>query len=166
MARPKSTAPPVYKLHKPSGQARVRVDGRELYLGVHGSPESVAAYQKLVNEWLKNGKRLPANLGALLAREPEPVVPASITVVELVDRYREWSAKEYGDTRVGEHRNTMDAIGPVVRLFGRLAAEPAACVTANSPNVVRLRQSDRSHIGRATAGGRCRERQRGGQEAR
>lgn len=42
---------PVYSLHKTSGQARVRIDGREIYLGVYGSPESRDRYNELVTLW-------------------------------------------------------------------------------------------------------------------
>lgn len=133
MARPKSVAPPTYQLHRPSGRAKVRVAGRDVYLGKHGSPESVAAYQKLVNEWLNNGRRLPDVSGAsdTNSKSKSGTAPATITVVELIDQYREWSEKEYGDSPSGEHRNTMDAVVPVVRLFGRLAAE------AFGPNALR-----------------------------
>lgn len=43
---------PVYSLHKSSGQARVRIDGREVYLRVYGSPESLARYDELILKWL------------------------------------------------------------------------------------------------------------------
>jgi hypothetical protein len=36
--------PPDYCLHKASGQAVVKLDGRSHYLGIYGSPESQAAY--------------------------------------------------------------------------------------------------------------------------
>jgi integrase len=42
---------PVYQLHKASGQARVKIDGRDHYLGPHGSPESYDQYQELITEW-------------------------------------------------------------------------------------------------------------------
>jgi integrase len=44
---------PVYSLHKASGQAKVRIDGRDHYLGPHGSPESHARYDALVAELLE-----------------------------------------------------------------------------------------------------------------
>ncbi len=49
MAKLKST--PAYLLHKASGQARVRIDGRDHYLGVYGSQESRRAYDDLIREW-------------------------------------------------------------------------------------------------------------------
>jgi len=47
---------PAYMLHKGSGQARVRIDGKDRYLGVFDSPESRARYDDLMTQWpLKNG---------------------------------------------------------------------------------------------------------------
>lgn len=43
---------PALTLHKPSGQARVRIAGRDHYLGPHGSAESVAAYSALIEKFL------------------------------------------------------------------------------------------------------------------
>jgi integrase len=41
---------PSYRLHKPSGQARVIIDGEHLYLGPYGSPESHEKYARLLAE--------------------------------------------------------------------------------------------------------------------
>lgn len=41
---------PSYWLHKPTGQARVRINGRDHYLGKFGSAESRAAYARLIAE--------------------------------------------------------------------------------------------------------------------
>jgi hypothetical protein len=51
---------PSYRLHKPTGQAVVTLDRRAFYLGRHGSPESMAEYNRLVAEWLANGRKLPS----------------------------------------------------------------------------------------------------------
>ena len=42
---------PSYLLHKASGQARVRINGRDIYLGRHGSRESRELYDDLIAEW-------------------------------------------------------------------------------------------------------------------
>ena len=39
---------PAYLLHKATGQARVRIDGKDCYLGVYGSPESRERYDELI----------------------------------------------------------------------------------------------------------------------
>ena len=41
---------PSYGLHKPSGQARIVVDGQSIYLGKHGSTESYEQYARWVNK--------------------------------------------------------------------------------------------------------------------
>ena len=47
---------PRYCLHKSSGQARMRINGRDVYLGPHDSPESHERYERLMREWhLWNG---------------------------------------------------------------------------------------------------------------
>jgi integrase len=47
---------PSYRLHRPSGQAVVTLNGRDIYLGKHGMPESRAEYDRLLAEWLANGR--------------------------------------------------------------------------------------------------------------
>jgi integrase len=43
---------PAYTLHKPTGQARVRIDGHDHYLGAYGSQKSRDEYDGLILEWL------------------------------------------------------------------------------------------------------------------
>jgi hypothetical protein len=45
---------PTYRLHKPTGQAVVTINGKDFYLGKHDSPKSHAAYKRLVAERLAN----------------------------------------------------------------------------------------------------------------
>jgi hypothetical protein len=52
---------PSYRLHKPSGQAVVTPESRDLYLGRYGSPESRAEYDRIIAEWLSNDRRLPGS---------------------------------------------------------------------------------------------------------
>jgi len=46
---------PSYRLHKPSGRARVIIDRRHIYLGNYGSPESWEKYNRLIAERLNGG---------------------------------------------------------------------------------------------------------------
>lgn len=39
---------PAYSLHKASGKAVVRLDGKDHYLGPYGSPESHERYERLI----------------------------------------------------------------------------------------------------------------------
>ena len=55
---------PIYRKHKPSGQAIVTLpDGRggrrDIYLGKHGSAASRREYLRVIGEWETLGRRLP-----------------------------------------------------------------------------------------------------------
>src|SRR5262245_24345065 len=47
---------PAYRLHKPTGQAVVRLDGRDHYLGKHGTEASQEQYRRLIAEWLTHAR--------------------------------------------------------------------------------------------------------------
>ena len=51
--------PPAYRLYKRTGQAVVTLDGNDLYLGPYGSAESRQEYDRLIAEWLTNGRSRP-----------------------------------------------------------------------------------------------------------
>jgi hypothetical protein len=90
--RPQRT--PSYCLHKASGQAVVRIDGVDHYLGKYGSPESKAEYDRLIAEWLGNGRRLSP-----------PTVADGLTVAELILAYWQWAERYYRDERGGPARS-------------------------------------------------------------
>lgn len=54
---------PSYCRHRASGQAIVKLDGKAFYLGPYGSKVSRREYDRLVGEWVANGRRLPSNNG-------------------------------------------------------------------------------------------------------
>lgn len=56
MARPKGI--PAYTHHQASGRAVVRLNGKDFYLGFYGTPESKAEYDRLIKEWLANGRQV------------------------------------------------------------------------------------------------------------
>jgi hypothetical protein len=64
MARPKKSVLP-YLLHRPSGRARVRINGRDVYLGRYNSPESLEEYRRLLAEHFEN----PACPGPTVAQD-------------------------------------------------------------------------------------------------
>ncbi len=51
---------PKYRRHKASGQAVVTLNGRDHYLGPHGTKASKAFYDRLIAEWLIQGRRVSA----------------------------------------------------------------------------------------------------------
>lgn len=69
MPRPRSSAPPSYRFHKPSGLGVVTLtdpSGRrkDVWLGPHGTPESRAEYGRVIAEWEAAGRTLaPGSAG-------------------------------------------------------------------------------------------------------
>jgi len=51
---------PQIRLHKPSGQARIRIDRRDIDLGKFGSAEAKVCYDRVVAEWFGNHRQLPS----------------------------------------------------------------------------------------------------------
>ena len=61
-----SKTPPKYRKHKRSGQAVVTLDGKDFYLGPHGTKASKLEYDRLIGEWLANGRTLPTGPGDVM----------------------------------------------------------------------------------------------------
>ena len=59
MATKRNRRIPSYRLHKSSGRAVVTIDGRDYFLGRHGTEESHQRYNQLIGEWLSHGCRMP-----------------------------------------------------------------------------------------------------------
>jgi hypothetical protein len=74
-----------YLLHKASGQARVRINGRDIYLGRYGSAESKEAYARLVGENLAHG----GGCGIIVADGE------TLSVAALVVKYVEFARSYY-----------------------------------------------------------------------
>ncbi len=105
--------PPTYSLHKASGQAVVHIDGNDHYLGTYGSPESRAAYRRLIAEWA-----VARPLVAIPDRLPAEI-RADLRISELMLAYLEFARGYYvkNGRPTGEHRNIEDAIRPVQALY-------------------------------------------------
>ncbi len=114
---PKSTVrPPAYCLHKPSGQAYVRIQDHFVYLGPYGTPESKNEYSRVVAEWLNNGRRTPGESG----------VGHGISVNELILAYWRFAEAYYvkDGTPTSERWWIKLAVRPLKKLYGdTLAAE-------------------------------------------
>src|SRR3954467_567515 len=79
------TATPKYRKHKASGQAVVTLSGRDFYLGPYDSLESRSKYDRLITEWIANGRGL--------------IPPADdLAVVELIAAYVREVKRDYGDS--------------------------------------------------------------------
>ena len=54
-----SKTPPKYRKHRSSGQAIVTLEGKGFSFGPHGTIANRLEYDRLIGEWLTNGRRLP-----------------------------------------------------------------------------------------------------------
>ena len=107
MLKPRAK-PPSYRLHKASGQAIVTPSGKDFYLGPHGTKVSKAEYDRVVGEWMANGRTLPRDEAGSIG----------ITVVELVNAFRK--AKPYPDP---QHDPFVAVMRLLARLYGRSRAD-------------------------------------------
>jgi len=110
---------PAYGHHKQSGQARVYVNGRGIYLGLYGSAASRIAYGEIVGK-IVGGLPLDPfvtqkNVGTV------PTIPTSITVSELCLAFMR-HAEGYYLTPSGKRSAEVDgfksAVSPLVQLYG------------------------------------------------
>ena len=107
---------PAYRLHKPSGQARVIVGGEHVYLGKYGSPESREEYARLISE-LSAAK---SNGSQSVQNGPNP----TLSINELLLAYSQFAQSYYvKDGKPTKELACMaEAIWPVRELFGSTLA--------------------------------------------
>jgi len=101
---------PSYRRHKPTEQAVVTINGRDLYLGKWNTAASRNEYDRLIAEFLANGRRLQSD--------------ADGTVVEVLNAYRKFAENYYrkGDRVTSEYGGIKDALKLVRELYGRTTA--------------------------------------------
>ena len=91
------------------GLAVVRLNGKDFYLGPYGSPEAKAKYERLIADWLANGRQLPE---------------ADLTVNEVILAYLKHAHAYYKPVgkKSGEIGCISDALAIVKNLYGRTSA--------------------------------------------
>ena len=126
---------PALRRHRPSAQAVVTLNGKDHYLGAwpadrrKAPPAARDAYDRLIAEWLANGRRLPS---------PEDERPA-VTVNEVILAFWRWAEQHYrredGTTtnELGEYRYSLR---PLRELYG---PTPAADISPLKLKAVRQR---------------------------
>ena len=88
---------PSYCRHKPTNQAVVTINGRDIYLGKWNTAASKAEYDRLIAEFLANGRRLRNEIES--------------TVVEVINAYRKF-AERYYRKNGGSPANTVASRKP------------------------------------------------------
>lgn len=118
MTTTKSTRIPSYRLHRPSGQAVVTLDGRDIYLGLWNSDENRARYDRAVAEWIANGRRM------VVERQNETEA-LELTIVELIAAYTDFAASYYrkDNRETSEVSSIKQSMRPLRKLYSREAAK-------------------------------------------
>ncbi|HVX64878.1 MAG TPA: site-specific integrase, partial [Pirellulales bacterium] len=106
MSRPARIPQP--SRHKASGQAVVRLNGKDFYLGPDGSEKAKAAYERLIGQWLANGRQLPTDQSDALSVE------------EILARYWDFAEQYYvkDGKPTREQNNIVYALRPLEELYG------------------------------------------------
>ena len=89
MGRRRSDKLPEIRLHKPSGNARIFLNGREYWLGRFGSPEAKAQYDVLMAGYIASGRTSVEAVASPAAKRTAPAAPAGLTIGELALRWIE-----------------------------------------------------------------------------
>lgn len=108
--------PPRPHPHKASGQERVRIDGRDVYLGPIGSQEARDNYADLVK---KLAEQRPVE-------QPPKQKRSGLTVAEVIDRHDEDARKRY-DPAGREAKQFTYACAPLLDLMPALPASRFDC---------------------------------------
>jgi integrase len=105
---------PSYRRHKASGMAVVTLNGRDVYLGPHGTQASKTEYDRVIAEWLANGRCHPASSST----------QRGITIAELILVY--WKYAEGYYVKNGKPTSEMSliklAMRPLRKLYGATLA--------------------------------------------
>jgi hypothetical protein len=96
---------PSYRHHKASAQAVVTIEGRDFYLGRYGDKQSRIEYDRLIGEWLANGRRMARTVGC------------DLTINELLLDYLQFAAGlfEHGRRKAARRRHGRRAGTGTVR---------------------------------------------------
>ncbi|MBT6154327.1 MAG: site-specific integrase [Planctomycetaceae bacterium] len=110
--RPKKV--PSYCRHKASGQAVVRINSSDHYLGIYGTPESHERYRRIIAEHFSNGQT--SRLAELAATSRA----SDLTVVELIAAYWEFAGSYYvkNGKPTSEQTSLKLALRPLKALHG------------------------------------------------
>lgn len=96
--------------HSGSGQARIKLGGRHLYLGVFGSLASHERYNQLLAQWLAAQQTGQPTLAPA-------ALPRDLTVRDIAARFLAWAELNLS-ARGGELKQFRAACRPLLELFG------------------------------------------------
>lgn len=145
---------PAYRRYKPKNLGLVVLDGKQHYLGKYGTPESIAEYNRLVQEWLTQEATVPPPPPAGKPGSTDPVDDANSPLVnEVIVAFLKYAKGHYvrpDGSPSGEFENLRSAVKPLRQLYGY---EPAASVGPLALRAVRDRMI-RDGLSRSTINSR------------
>ncbi len=102
---------PSYRQRKSRGLAVVTINGKDIYLGKHNSPESHRQYDKLIQEWLASGRVMTSET---------PIDEQAFSLTELILAYRDHAKVVYQkDGKATSHfHNVEDSMTYLKELYG------------------------------------------------
>jgi integrase len=108
---------PKYRCFKPKNLGLVVIDGTQHYLGKYGSPDSVAEYNRLIQEWLARGTSLPpkTKLGNI-------TLTVNQLMLSFLSGHAEIHYRHADGSPTGELANFGDSFRPLKELYGRCPA--------------------------------------------
>jgi integrase len=112
---PRTSRSPKYRHYKPKNLAVVRVDGRDVYLGGYGSPESREKYHRLLAERAVTGSAVPPPKGG--AGGPS-VLEVLVAFLKHADRHY----RRPDGSQTTEYKEYVRAFRPVKELYARSPA--------------------------------------------
>jgi hypothetical protein len=107
---------PSYRHYKPKNLGLVVLDGKCYYLGKYGTQESLAEYNRLIQEWLVRQHTLPSVNGK----------PPDLTISALILAFWKHAEQHYrhpDGTSTRELDNLRDALRPLRKLYGHTPAK-------------------------------------------
>ncbi|WP_254508940.1 tyrosine-type recombinase/integrase [Anatilimnocola floriformis] len=119
MPRKPHQAPPAYCLHKASGKAVVRINKQDHYIGLYGTPESHAEYERLIAEFRV------AQEEHLQQRDAEVAAAGfTLTLSQVLKRYRTFAQGYYvkNGKPTKELVEMRYALRPLRKLYGNTLA--------------------------------------------
>lgn len=106
---------PSYTKHKASGQAVVRINGKDHYLGVYGTSESHDAYQRIVAEWRVTQIEASHATGAT-AKDNSSALTVNAVILAYMKFAEQYYSKDGKPTQ--EYTDMKYALRPLRKLYG------------------------------------------------
>lgn len=139
---------PSYGLHKASGQARIIVGGRTIYLGKYDSPESHEAYARWVARLAVAPPSRATPLKLADAGQDMTINELLVRYLHYADGYYRWKGE-----RTKEYNSMVEAVRPLRQLYGTTRVDdfgPKALVNVRDAMIQRglCRRTINRHVSR------------------